>query len=72
MGTIKTSKLTELLKSKGLSESFIGKFIDAIKQKKKEKEFEKLNNDPRYKELLKKYNIDPVDYNSTKDDPWFK
>ena len=64
MNTIKTSKLREVLTLKGLSEGFIDDFFRNIKKKKKEKEFEKLSNDPQYQAILKKYNIEPI--------PWDK
>jgi len=33
--------------------------------KQKEKELEKLTQDPEYQKILKKYNIKPVDWNQT-------
>lgn len=64
MATMKPSKLREVLTSKGLDEGFIDDFFRNIKKKKKEREFEKLSNDPQYQAILKKYNIEPV--------PWDK
>lgn len=69
---IKVSKLREVLKTQGLSENIVTDFIKFLIRKKKERELEKITNDPEYQAILKKYNIDPVDYNFTKDDPWFK
>ena len=51
-----------MLKSKGLSEGFLSNFFKKIKLAKAEKEYQQLTNDPRYQELLKKYNIKPVDW----------
>ena len=62
MKTIKNSQLKEILTDKGLDEGFIEKFFRMIKRKKKEREFEKLTNDPKYQAILKKYNIEPVPY----------
>ena len=62
MKTIKESQLKEILKSKGLDEGFIDDFFKNLKKKKKEKEFQKLTNDPKYQAILKKYNIEPVPY----------
>ena len=62
MKTIKKSKLTEVLKSKGLSEGFLDKFFTKLKKARKEKEYEKLTQDPEYQALLKKHNLKPVDY----------
>lgn len=62
MKTIKESQLKEILKSKGLDEGFIDTFFKNLKKKKKEKEFQKLTNDPKYQAILKKYNIEPVPY----------
>ena len=42
MAKIKKAKLTEILKSHGLSEGFLSKFFGNIKKAKKEKEYEKL------------------------------
>ena len=62
MKTIKNSQLKEIFTDKGLDEGFIEKFFRMIKRKKKEREFEKLTNDPKYQAILKKYNIEPVPY----------
>ena len=62
MKTIKESQLKEILQSKGLDEGFIDDFFKNLKKKKKEKEFQKLTNDPKYQAILKKYNIEPVPY----------
>ena len=62
MKTIKESQLKEILQSKGLDEGFIDTFFKNLKKKKKEKEFQKLTNDPKYQAILKKYNIEPVPY----------
>ena len=72
MANITKTKLTEILKSKGVSEGFLSNFFKKIKLAKAEKEYQQLTNDPKYQQLLKKYKIKPVDWNSTKDDPWFK
>jgi hypothetical protein len=68
---IKKSKLIEHFRKYRLSESFIKKFITFIKKQGKERELEKVMKDPEYQKILKKYNIKPVDWESTKDDPWF-
>lgn len=62
MTKIKKSKLTEILKSYGVSEGFLSKFFGNIKKSKKEKEYEKLTKDPEFEKVLKKYNIKPVDW----------
>ena len=62
MAKIKKAKLTEILKSHGLSEGFLSKFFGNIKKAKKEKEYEKLTKDPDFEKVLKKYNIKPVDW----------
>jgi len=69
---IKVSKLREVFKKHRLSENIITDFIKFLIRKKKERELERITNDPEYQAILKKYNIKPVDYNSTKNDPWFK
>jgi hypothetical protein len=67
MKTIKKSELTELLKSKGLDEGFVDRIFHRVKIAKKksdlkdlEKDLEKLENDPEFKAILKKYNIKQV------------
>jgi hypothetical protein len=67
MKSIKKSELTELLKSKGLSEGFIDRIFNRVKVAKKkselkdlQRELEKLENDPEFKSILKKYNIKQV------------
>ena len=62
MAKITKSKLTEMLKSKGVSEGFLSNFFKKIKLAKAEKEYQQLTNDPKYQQLLKKYKIKPVDY----------
>ena len=62
MANITKSKLTEVLKSKGLSEGFLSNLFKKIKLAKAEKEYQQLTNDPKYQQLLKKYKIKPVDY----------
>jgi len=68
---IKKSKLIEGFRSQRLSERFIEKFLKFIKKQGKETELERATQDPEYQKILKKYNIKPVDWESTKDDPWF-
>jgi len=67
MKTIKKSELTELLKSKGLDEGFIDRIYHRVKTAKKksqlkdlERDLDKLENDPEFKAILKKYNIKQV------------
>jgi|TARA_R110002153_G_scaffold118542_2_gene263320 hypothetical protein len=62
MANITKTKLTEILKSKGVSEGFLSNFFKKIKLAKAEKEYQQLTNDPKYQQLLKKYKIKPVDY----------
>ena len=59
---IKVSKLREVLKTQGLSENIVTDFIKFLIRKKKERELEKITNDPEYQAILKKYNIKPVDW----------
>ena len=68
---IKKSKLVEVFTECNINEGFIEKFLKSIRKQKKEKELENLNKDPEYQKILKKYNIKPVNWSSTKDDPWF-
>jgi hypothetical protein len=79
MKSIKKSKLTELLKSKGLDEGLIDRIFNRVKMAKKkselkdlERELKKLENDPEYKNILKKYNIEPVDYSGKAGDDYLK
>lgn len=65
MAKISKSKLTEHLRRGGLNEGILDTFFRKLKKAKKEREFEKLTNDPEYQSLLKKYNIEPVDWNQT-------
>ena len=67
MKSIKKSKLTELLSSKGLDEGFIDRIYNRVKLAKKksdlkdlDRDLSKLENDPEFKAILKKYNIKPV------------
>tara|TARA_B100001057_G_scaffold470512_1_gene531895 strand:+ start:681 stop:872 length:192 start_codon:yes stop_codon:yes gene_type:complete len=62
MAKIKKSKLTEHFKSIGMTEGFLSKFFARLKKSGKEKEYEKLTNDPSYQAILKKYNIKPTDW----------
>ncbi len=67
MANITKTKLTEILKSKGVSEGFLSNFFKKIKLAKAEKEYQQLTNDPKYQQLLKKYKIKPVDYSKKYD-----
>lgn len=67
MKTIKKSQLTELLKNKGLDEGFIDRIFHRVKTAKKkselkdlERDLSRLENDPDFKAILKKYNIKQV------------
>jgi hypothetical protein len=67
MKTLKKSQLTEFLKSKGLDEGFIDRIFNRVKIAKKksdlkdlERDLQKLENDPEFKSILKKYNIKQV------------
>ena len=67
MKTIKKSQLTELLKDKGLDEGFIDRIFHRVKKAKKkselkdlERDLSRLENDPEFKAILKKYNIKQV------------
>lgn len=62
MATIKKSKLTEHFKSIGMTEGFLAKFFARIKKSGKEKEYEKLTNDPSYQAILKKYKLEPINW----------
>lgn len=69
MATIKKSKLIETLKTKNINENFISDLISKIKQSGKQKKHAKLvkdlediTNDPEYQDILKKYNITPMDW----------
>jgi len=64
---IKVSKLREVLKKQGLSENIITDFIKFLIRKKKERELEKITNDPEYQAILKKYNIKPMEWGKNYD-----
>jgi hypothetical protein len=68
----KLEGIVESLKKRGMSESAVSDFLNSIRVAIKKKKLDKLTNDPDYQKILKKYNIKPVDWNSTKDDPFFK
>ena len=65
MARLTKTNLTEHFRNQGLSEGFIDRFFKNIKKQNKEKELEKLTQDPEYQRILKKYNIKPVDWNQT-------
>jgi hypothetical protein len=67
MAKLTKSNLKEHFKNEGLSEGFIEKFFQNLVRQKKEKELEKLTQDPEYQRILKKYNIKPVDWTSAGD-----
>ena len=66
MAKLTKSNLKEHFKNQGLSEGFIEKFFQNLVRQKKEKELERLTQDPEYQKILKKYNIEPVSYGKTK------
>ncbi len=59
---IKVSKLREVLKKQGLSENIITDFIKFLIRKKKERELERITNDPEYQAILKRAGIKPIDW----------
>lgn len=65
MAKISKSKLTEHLRRGGLNEGILDTFFRKLKKAKKEREYERLTNDPEYQSLLKKYNIEPIDWTDT-------
>ena len=74
MKTIKATKLREVLSSKGLDEGFIDRIFKRLQVSKSNTELEKigkeiedskikiqkLRNDPEYKKMKKKYNLQDV------------
>jgi hypothetical protein len=68
----KLEGIVESLKKRGMNESAVSDFLNSIRVAIKKKKLDKLTNDPDYQKILKKYNIKPIDWNSTKDDPFFK
>lgn len=64
---VKVSKLREVFKKHGLSENIITDFIKFLIRKKKERELERITNDPEYQAILKKYNIKPMEWGKNYD-----
>ena len=64
--------IIEKLEARGMDEGGIKSFIGSIVKAYQTKKLDKLTNDPEYQKILKKYKIKPVEWNSTKDDSFFK
>ena len=67
MKTIKASKLREVLSSKGVDEGFIDRIFHRVKMAKQKddlkglkKDLDKLEKDPQFNKILKKYGIKQV------------
>tara|TARA_Y100000361_G_C11018558_1_gene268270 strand:+ start:52 stop:258 length:207 start_codon:yes stop_codon:yes gene_type:complete len=67
MKTIKASKLREVLSSKGVDEGFIDRIFHRVKMARQKddlkglkKDLDKLEKDPQFNKILKKYGIKQV------------
>ena len=59
--------VVEKLNRRGMDESTIKSFLTKIFKSLKQKDLNKLTNDPEYQSILKKYNIKPVNYSKNYD-----
>jgi len=67
--------VVEKLNRRGMDESTIKSFLTKIFKSLKQKDLDKLTNDPEYQSILKKYNIKPIDWGKSRklsDLPAFK
>jgi len=66
MKNTKLENIIESLHKRGMTEGGIKDFLKMIKKAIKQKQLDKLTNNPEYQKILKKYDIKPVNWNQTK------
>ena len=68
----KLEGIVESLKKRGMNESAVSDFLNSIRVAIRQKKLDKLTNDPEYQKILKKYNINPVDWSGKAGDDYLK
>jgi len=67
MKSQKIETIIESLHKRGMTEGGIRDFLKKIQIAIKQKQLDKLTNDPEYQKILKQYNIKPIDWGKNYD-----
>lgn len=59
--------IIEKMEARGMTENVIKKLMGKIAKAFQQKRLDKLNKDPEYQKILKKYNLKPIDWGKEPD-----